>query len=58
MKKVPCPDVFTHAHYNVTDDRVVVRLEWEFFSLELFDDEALRLARSIYDVLEVPDERD
>jgi hypothetical protein len=48
MKKVPCPDVL------VGDDgkRTVVTLEWDTFRLQMFEDEAVRLARTIYDVLE------
>lgn len=56
MKKLPRPEVFTHPNYNLSDDRTVVRLEWDFFAIEMFDDEAMVLARSIYDALEVPNE--
>jgi hypothetical protein len=56
MKKLPCPEVLTHPYSTATDDRTVVRLEWDFFAVEMFDDEALRLAREIHDILEVPPE--
>jgi hypothetical protein len=54
MKKLPRPDVTTHPYSSATDDRTVVRLEWDFFAIEMFDDEAMVMARSIYDVLEEP----
>ena len=52
MKKLPRPDVQVRKDHSGPDIRTVVRLEWEFFSLEMYEDEALILARTIYDVLE------
>jgi hypothetical protein len=50
MKKLPRP----HVIVNDATDPAVVRLEWDFFAIELYEDEALLLARSIHDALEVP----
>lgn len=46
MKKLPCPAVL------ISNDPGVVILEWDWISLQMYDDQARLLARSIYDALE------
>lgn len=50
MKKLPRPEIIV----NDFTDPPVVRFEWDFFAIEMFEDEALVMARSIYDALEEP----
>lgn len=52
MKKVPCPGVFLVPDADGSQ-RTVVHFEWENISFQMFDDEALRLAREIHDILEI-----
>jgi hypothetical protein len=53
MKKVPVPATYIVPDTDGTN-HTVVHFEWETFSLQMYEDQALLLARSIYDVLEVP----
>jgi hypothetical protein len=53
MKKVPVPATYIVPDTDGTN-RTVVHFEWETFSLQMYEDQALLMARSIYDVLEVP----
>ena len=55
MKKTPCPGVYLVPDTDGTQ-RTVVHFEFENHSFQMFDDEALRLAREIHDVLEIPPE--
>lgn len=43
--KLPAPEVYVAEN--------VVTFEWENIRFSMYDDEALKLARTIYDVLEV-----
>jgi hypothetical protein len=52
MKKVPCPEVTTRTEFVDGRGRLIVRFGWDSVSFEMFDDEALRLAREIHDALE------
>jgi len=54
MKTAPRPWVTTHP-YPENDDHLVVRFEWDFFAIEMFEDEARIMARTILDALEEAD---
>lgn len=49
MKKLPCPTVRAS---DLGGPRVVVTFEWDWIVFQMYEDEALVLARTIYDVLE------
>jgi hypothetical protein len=52
MKKMPVPATYIVPDTDGTNS-VVVHFEWENISFQMYEDQALLLARSIYDVLEV-----
>jgi hypothetical protein len=53
MRKSPCPVLSLVPDTDVGHCRVI-QFDWENLTIQMYDDEALRLARTIYDVLEVP----
>lgn len=53
MKKSPCPAVMIVPDTDSSNpNRVVLQFEWETISFQMYDDEALRLAREIHDALQ------
>lgn len=55
MKKLPCPGVYLVPDTEGSD-RTVLHFEWDSISFQMFDDEALRMAREIHDALQALDE--
>jgi len=52
MKKQPAPYVSTRVDPGPLGDNTIVVFEFEGLKFEMYDDEALRLAREIHDALQ------